>query len=102
MSEEDKDFPPDIMNQLFPDRYTVHPCADKLNKDKAAVFNYFPPEEIKAQREAFDEFLKSLDSLYGAISRLAKGIVEWAETYHDEIEHIRKRIEENKAKEASK
>ena len=87
MSEEDKDFPPDIMNQLFPDRYTVHPCADKLNKDKA---------------KAFDEFLKSLDSLYGAISRLAKGIVEWAETYHDEIERIRKRIEENKAKEVSK
>lgn len=102
MTEQDKCFPPDIMNQLFPDRYTVYPCADKLNKDKAAVFNYFPPEEIKAQREAFDEFLKSLDSLYGAISRLAKGIVEWAETYHDDIERIRKRIEENKAKEVSK
>ena len=102
MSEEDKGFPLDIMNQLFPDRYTLHACADKLNKDKAVVFNYFSPEEIEAQRKAFDEFLKSLDSLYGAISRLAKGIVEWAETYHDEIERIRKRIEENKAKEVSK
>ena len=102
MSEEDKGFPPDIMNQLFPDRYTLHAYANKLNKDKAVVFNYFSPEEIEAQRKAFDEFLKSLDSLYGAISRLAKGIVEWAETYHDEIERIRKRIEENKAKEVSK
>jgi hypothetical protein len=102
MSEEDNGFPPDIMNQLFPDRHTVHPCADKLNKGRAAGFNYFPSEEIEAQREAFDEFLKSLDSLYAAISRLAKGIVEWAETYHDEIELLRKRIEENKAKEVSK
>ena len=101
MSEEDKGFPPDIMNQLFPDRYTLHACVDKLNKDKAVVFNYFSPEEIEAQRKAFDEFLKSLDSLYGAISRLAKGIVEWEEEHHDEIIRIKRELDRRK-KEVSK
>ena len=48
MTEEDKGFPPDIMDQLFPDRNELHACADKLNE--AAGFSYFTPVEIGAHR----------------------------------------------------
>jgi hypothetical protein len=80
------------MRKLFQDQYESHACADKLAKT-AKGFNYFTPEELEAQRKAFDEFCKSMDALCKAFSAFANAIVEWEKEYHDELMLIKRRIE---------
>lgn len=97
MSNGDKVFSSDIMDQLFQDRHDLHACADKL-VETSKGFNYFTPEELESQRKAFDEFRKSMDALYKAFSAFADAIMKWESEYHDELMLIKKRIEA-KAKE---
>lgn len=101
MSGEGKDFPEDIMDQLFPDRYELHACADKLSKDKAAGFNCLKVD-IEAQRKIIDEFIASLNPSCEAVLHIAEALTEWMKRCADEISSLRQRIDGNETKEVSK
>lgn len=62
----------DIMDTFFSDRYELHGCANKLNRDRrAGKFSYFTPEELEAK-------LVAIDDLNKLIYNLAKALEEWA------------------------